>query len=110
LKSTDRLHDKEYLIVEALDIHRVTVSDIAKLLGQKTVMPILKSLFEKNIIHISEEVSERYKPRTRSFITLNPVYQNQDNLRDLFGILEKRAPKQADALLAISNLPVIKKA
>ena len=99
------LHDKEYLIVEALDIQpELTVSDIVKLLGQKTVMPILKSLFEKNIIHISEEVSERYKPRTRSFITLNPVYQNPDNLRELFGILEKRAPKQADAVLAYIKL------
>ncbi len=99
------LHDKEYLIVEALEIQpELTISDIAKLLGQKTVMPILKGLFEKNIIHISEEVSERYKPRTRTFITLNPVYNNQDNLRELFAILEKRAPKQADAVLAYIKL------
>ncbi|TWI96287.1 replication restart DNA helicase PriA [Mucilaginibacter frigoritolerans] len=99
------LHDKEYLIVEALDIQpELTVSDITKLLGQKTVMPILKGLFEKNIIHISEEVSERYKPRTRTFITLNPVYNNQESLRELFTILEKRAPKQADAVLAYIKL------
>ncbi|MEO6851754.1 MAG: primosomal protein N', partial [Mucilaginibacter sp.] len=53
------LHDKEYLIVEALELQpELTVGDIVKLLGQKTVMPILKSMFEKNIIHISEEVSE----------------------------------------------------
>jgi primosomal protein N' (replication factor Y) len=46
-----QLNDKEYLITEALDIQpELTVSDIVKLLGQKTVMPILKSLFEKNII------------------------------------------------------------
>ncbi|MDB5116058.1 MAG: priA [Mucilaginibacter sp.] len=95
------LHDKEFLIVEALDIQpELTVSDIAKLLGQKTVMPILKLLFEKNIINISEEVSDRYKPRKRIFLTLNPVYQGQENLKELFGILEKRAPKQADAVLA----------
>ena len=99
------LHDKEYLIVEALDIQpELTVSDIVKLLGQKTVMPILKSLFEKNIIHISEEVNERYKPRTRSFITLNPTYHDQENLKELFAILEKRAPKQADAVLAYIKL------
>jgi len=99
------LHDKEFLIVEALDIQpELTVSDIAKLLGQKTVMPILKLMFEKNIIHISEEVSERYKPRKRTFITLNPVYNHPDNLRELFPILEKRAPKQADALLAYIKL------
>jgi len=99
------LHDKEFLIVEALDIQpELTVSDIIKLLGQKTVMPILKLLFEKNIINISEEVSERYKPRTRTFITLNPVYHNQENLKELFIILEKRAPKQADAILAYIKL------
>jgi primosomal protein N' (replication factor Y) len=99
------LHDKEYLIVEALEMQpELTVGDIAKLLGQKTVMPILKLMFEKNIINISEEVSERYKPRKRTFITLNPIYHDQDNLRELFPILEKRAPKQADALLAYIKL------
>ncbi|GAB2978368.1 primosomal protein N' [Mucilaginibacter puniceus] len=99
------LNDKEFLIVEALDIQpELTVSDIAKLLGQKTVMPILKLLFEKNVIHISEEVSERYKPRKKTFIMLNPVYHDQENLKELFGILEKRAPKQADAVLAYIKL------
>src|ERR1700744_5162723 len=99
------LHDKEYLIVEALDLQpELTVSDIVKLLGQKTVIPILKSLFEKNIIHISEEVSERYKPRKRTFITLNPIYNDPENRRELFQILEKKAPKQADAVLAYIKL------
>jgi primosomal protein N' (replication factor Y) len=99
------LNDKEFLIVEALDIQpELTVSDIAKLLGQKTVMPILKLLFEKNVIHISEEVSERYKPRKKTFITLSSVYHDQENLKELFGILEKRAPKQADAVLAYIKL------
>ncbi|MFB9845397.1 replication restart helicase PriA [Mucilaginibacter ginsenosidivorans] len=102
-KST--LHDKEFLITEALEIqNELTVGDIVKLLGQKTVMPILKSMFEKNIINISEEVSERYKPRKRTFLTLNPIYNDPDNLRELFPILEKRAPKQADALLAYIKL------
>ena len=99
------LHDKEYLIIEALEIQpELTVSDIVKLLGQKTVMPILKGLFEKNIIHISEEVSDRYKPRRRTFITLNPIYNNADQRQELFAILEKRAPKQADAVLAYLKL------
>jgi primosomal protein N' (replication factor Y) len=98
------LNDKEYLIVDALDVQpELTVSDVAKLLGQKTVMPILKGLFEKNIITISEEVNDRYKPRMRTFIKLNKVYNDPDQLRELFAILE-RAPKQADALLAYIQL------
>jgi primosomal protein N' (replication factor Y) len=102
-KST--LHDKEFLIVEALEIQpELTISDISKLLSQKTVMPILKALFEKNVITISEEVNDRYKPRKRTFLTLNPAYQGQDNLKELFALLEKRAPKQADAVLAYIKL------
>ncbi|OCX53955.1 primosomal protein N' [Mucilaginibacter sp. PPCGB 2223] len=98
------LNDKEFLIIDALDMQpELTVSDVAKLLGQKTVMPILKRLFEKNIIHISEDVNDRYKPRKRAFITLNPVYQNPEQMKELFAILE-RAPKQADALLAYIHL------
>jgi len=99
------LHDKEFLIVDALDIQPIlTVSDIVKLLGQKIVMPVLKSMFDKNIIHISEEVSERYKPRKRSYIKLASLYQDQDMLRELFVQLERRAPKQADAVLAYIKL------
>ncbi|HWZ35692.1 MAG TPA: DEAD/DEAH box helicase, partial [Mucilaginibacter sp.] len=102
-KST--LHDKEFLIVEALEIQpELTISDISKLLSQKTVMPLLKGLFEKNIINISEEVSDRYKPRRRTFITINPAYHDQESLRELFVVLEKRAPKQADAVLAYLKL------
>jgi len=99
------LNDREVLIVDALELQpELTVSDIAKLLGQKTVMPILKIMFEKNIIHISEEVSDRYKPRMRTFIKLNTVYNQQDQLRELLEILERRAPKQADAVLAYIQL------
>ena len=102
-KST--IHDKEFLIIDALEIQpELTVSDIAKLLGQKTVMPILKSMFEKNLISISESVNERYKPRKRTYIRINPVYNQPDQLKELFGILEKRAPKQADVVLALINL------
>ncbi|EHQ30157.1 replication restart helicase PriA [Mucilaginibacter paludis] len=98
------LNDKEYLIIDALEIQpELSVSDIVKLLGQKTVMPLLRALFEKNIIHISEEVSDKYKPRRRTFITLNPVYSNPESLKELFTILE-RAPKQLDALLACIQL------
>ncbi|MEO6850273.1 MAG: primosomal protein N', partial [Mucilaginibacter sp.] len=50
------------------------------------------------------------KPRKKTFISLNPIYHNQDNLKELFPILEKRAPKQADALLAYIKLARTQKA
>ncbi|WP_207427371.1 primosomal protein N' [Pedobacter sp. SYSU D00535] len=98
------LSDKEFLIVDALEIQpELKVSDIAKLLGQKTVFPLLKSLFEKGVIHISEEVVERYKPRKKSFLRINPLYEAAEARKELFEALE-RAPKQLDAFLAFLKL------
>jgi primosomal protein N' (replication factor Y) len=98
------LSDKEFLIIDALEIQpELKVSDIVNLLGQKTVFPLLKGLFEKGIIHISEEISERFKPRRKAYISLNPLYNEAENRKALFQVLE-RAPKQLDALLAYIKL------
>ena len=98
------LSDKEYLIVDALELQPdLRVSDISKLLGQKTVFPILKSLFEKGIIHISEEITEKFKPRRKAYIQLNDFYKDAENLKSLFAILE-RSPKQLEALMGYLKL------
>lgn len=94
------LNDKEYILLEALEIqHELTISEISRILGQKTIFPILKSLLEKKIIFISEELNEKFKPKKARFITLNSFYDDKENLKALFGVLEK-SPKQLDALLA----------
>ncbi|EOR96227.1 Helicase PriA essential for oriC/DnaA-independent DNA replication [Arcticibacter svalbardensis MN12-7] len=98
------LNDKEFLIIDALEIQpELKVNEIVKLLGQKSVFKLLKSLFDKGIIHISEEVIERYKPRMKSFYRLNPFYQDDANRKALFAVLE-RSPKQLDAFLAFTKL------
>src|SRR5690606_16174810 len=81
LDSLDRneLNDKEYLILDALDIApELRVSDIVKLLGQKSVLPILKGMLEKGFIRVSEELHERYKPKKKSFIILNSTFNEPE--------------------------------
>ncbi|MBM3401515.1 MAG: primosomal protein N' [Bacteroidetes bacterium] len=98
------LSDKEFLIMDALSIqNELKISDISKILGQKTVFPILRGLFEKNIIIISEEITEKFKPRKKSFIRLHSQYKDPENRRALFEILE-RAPKQLELLLTYFKL------
>ena len=98
------LSDKEFLIIDALEIQpELKIGDISNLLGQKTVFPLLKSLFDKGIIHISEEVIERYKPRQKAIIILNNEYEDPAGKKALFEILE-RVPKQVDALMAYLKL------
>lgn len=95
---------KEAMIVEFLHTKiRMAIDEVVVLLGQKTVYPIINSLIGKEVIYIAEEVIEKYKPLTKSFITLNPFYKEEDNLKQLFALLDK-APKQLDALLAYLKL------
>ncbi len=98
------LSDKEYVLVEALEIqHELSIAEISKILGQKTVFPILRTLFNKKILFISEELNEKFKPRKVKYIQLNPFYDDKEHLRGLFEVLEKR-PKQLDALLTFVKL------
>ncbi|WP_254070765.1 primosomal protein N' [Pedobacter sp. L105] len=98
------LTDKEVILIAALEKQqKLTVDQISALLGQKTVFPIIKSLLNMEVVYIAEEVIEKYKPLLKSYITLNPFYQEEAHLRQLFEVLE-RAPKQLDALLAYLKL------
>jgi len=98
------LTEKEALLVEVLrSKKRLSVDDIVKLLGQKTVFPIIRALIDKEVVYIAEEVIEKYKPLLKSFLGLNPFYKEEGNMKALFENLE-RAPKQLDALLAYLHL------
>ncbi|TDG35859.1 primosomal protein N' [Pedobacter changchengzhani] len=96
--------EKEQIIISALKKQqKITVNDVAKLLGQKTIYPIINRLLEKEIILVAEEVIQKYKPLLKSYILLNDFYKEEENLKQLFSVLE-RAPKQLDALLAYLKL------
>ncbi|MFM6953848.1 MAG: primosomal protein N' [Sphingobacteriaceae bacterium] len=101
-KST--LTDKEFLLLDALEIQPVlTIAEIAKILDQKTVFPILRTLLAKGIITISEELTEKYRAKTKTYIQLNSFYADAANRKALFEVLE-RAPKQLEVLMAYVHL------
>lgn len=99
-----QLNDREFLILDALEIKQeLSITEITKILAQKSVFPILKSLLDKKVVFILEEIEEKFQPKKTSFISLNTNYQDKENLRFLFTELEK-APKQVDALLAFLKI------
>ncbi|MBL1410577.1 replication restart helicase PriA [Sphingobacterium faecale] len=98
------LSDKGYLVLEALDIAgELRVADVTKILGQKSVFPLLRSLFEQGFILISEEIKEKYKPKTKSFLSMASEYNDSEGKRLLLDSLN-RAPKQQDAVLGFLQL------
>lgn len=100
----DELNDKEYLIIEALEIQpELSITEVAAILNQKTVLPYIKSLFDKQLIIVSEEIEERYRPKLESYVRLSAFYEDKAHLKTLFEELN-RAPKQQDLVLAYTQL------
>lgn len=95
---------KQEVLINALKTHnRLTIDQVSALLGQKTVYPIINTLLDKEMVYIAEEVVEKYKPLLKSFVSLHAFYHEEENLRQLFSVLE-RAPKQMNALLTFLKL------
>jgi primosomal protein N' (replication factor Y) len=98
------LNEKESTVVEALRKQgKLSIGEISKILGQKTVLTVVKGLLNKEIVYVAEEVVEKYKPLLKSFISLNPFYTEEGHMKELFNVLE-RAPKQLNALMAYLSL------
>jgi len=103
--NSKELTDKEYLIIEALEVRNVlSITDVTQIIEQKTVYPIIKQLIEKKIIIIQEELKEKFKPKIESFVKLVDPLDNESSLRTIFDSLEKKASKQLDVLMAFIKL------
>ena len=99
------LNDYEYLIVEALQVQpKIAISEVSKIIGFKKVMPLVRSMMEKGILVIEEELNEKYKARYERFVRLTGTYREEARLQELMDRLTKRAYKQLEVLLAYLTL------
>lgn len=99
-KNYDALTDREFLVVEALEIREVlTYQEITEILGIKTVQPVIKTLIEKRALIIEEELKEKYTAKYEPFIRM-PELEEQ-RLHDVLDGLQSdaRAVKQNQAVL-----------
>ncbi len=120
-ESFNNLSDKEYLILEALELQEeLTLKEIAEIIQIKTIQPIIKSLIEKKVAIVSTELKSKYRPKFVSFVKLRDQYLDEERLAEVLNRLEKnkKAEGQVSALLKIiqltnwqsnSQIPVLKK-
>ncbi len=88
------LSDREYLIAEALTVQEeITIDQARDIIDTRNAMVVIKSLLEKGVICVHEQLIERYKPRTAAFVFVPEKFKEKQVLEDLFKQLEK-APKQ----------------
>jgi primosomal protein N' (replication factor Y) (superfamily II helicase) len=98
-------NEREHQVIDALGATpTLTFDALAEALGLKSVQAIISRLLKKGAVQVYEDVKDRYKPKLQSFIKLSPEYQQEEKLGEMLTLLEKKAFKQAEALLAYMQL------
>ena len=98
---TMTLSDNEFLIVEALQIQpQLTITEVSKIIGYKKIMPLIKTMIEKKIVVMQEELQQKYKAKYERYVRLSNTYRSDDAMRELMDTLSKRAYKQLELLMA----------
>lgn len=107
---SNELKDDEYLILEALKSQSsITIQDVIKILGKKTIFPIINRLLAKGALVLQEEISEQYKPKLVRYIRLQEEFLQQERLAELLEVLSK-AKKQRELVLHYFQLQAREKA
>ena len=100
------LNDKEYLIAEALEIRKIlTITEVTDIVEQLKVIPLIKTLIEKGVVVIEEQLTNRYKPKIETYVRLSEKYKNNEQLlSQVFDDLSKRAFKQLELLMSFVSI------
>ena len=98
------LSEKEQKLLDALsDGKTTTVTELNKITEMRDTLPTLKQLLEKGAVEISEELTEKFRAKTDTFVRLTEEAIQEENLRKLFEDLS-RAKKQLDMLMMYIDL------
>ncbi len=105
------ISDKEYLILEALMLRKtITVTEASKILDRLKIIPVIKTLIEKGVAILEEELVDKYKVKTEIYVRLGVKYvDKEEEIKIIFDKLEKKAPKQLEMLMSFINLSYHKK-
>lgn len=102
-----QISDKEYLLIEAMEKRNsITIDEAAEILQIKNPHRYIKSLLEKEYILIEEEIKEKIKPRTVSYVELTEFSLNEKNLEHFVNeiSLKKNSVKQQNLILTFLKL------
>ncbi len=99
------LDREEHLVVEALEMQGVLkMEDLMAVLDKKTVRPVLRSLLDKGLVVVEEEVREKDRPKKERVVRVAEGLEADGAMEGTFEELEKKAPKQLQVLLAYFQL------
>lgn len=99
-----QLTDREFLICEALSIqHKLSIKEASDILGLKTVQPIIKSLINKGVVVLEEELKGRFKDKKEKYVALSDEIDTDEKANEVCDGLT-RSPAQMTLFLNFLSL------
>ena len=103
-EAVEPLTEREQSVMNLLSAEtEQCITQLEKSSGIRQILPVIKSLLEKEAVKVKEELKRSYKPRTEARVRLTPDMQDEEKLRGLFDGLA-RAPKQLAVLMKYIEL------
>lgn len=99
---------REDMILDALENQsELSYEDCEKILGIKTIHPILKSLVAKEAVLIFEKVQEKYSPKVETRIRIVPeIAADKKALEAVFESLAGKAKQESILLKYLRDIPI----
>jgi len=97
---SETLNEKEAALLETLQSGRhLTLKEAAASTSVPKVLPLIKTMMEKGLVLVKEELENPWRPRRENYIRLTPDCREEDKLRAIFAQLEHKAPRQLEVLM-----------
>lgn len=96
----------EMMVVQLLTEHPVMrLVDISRAIGVQKIMPLIRSMIEREIVVMDEELRQRFTPRKAAYVLLAPDYEGEAAQKALFDELEKKKRvKQLEIMMQFMQL------
>ncbi len=99
------LSEKEYLLITALqETGKLSLTDASRTIELIKIIPLIHTLIEKGYVLTEEEIGEKFRPKSESYIRLAQEYTGEKELNTIYNQLEKKAPKQLELLIEYVQL------
>lgn len=98
----EELTEEEQILINSLgNKGLISISEAAAIVDQKSVIKIVKSLWEKNWIRLDEVLKEKYTPKIERFVKVNPELKADEiKFNEAINLL-KNANRQREILLQL---------
>ena len=96
-----RLSKYEMMVVNLLtDYPSMKLADISRAIGVQKIMPLIRSMIEREVVVMEEELRERFVPRKSAYVRITDA--SEESVRKVIDELErKHRLKQVELLMTI---------